>query len=66
MTCAIALAVVYTFVTVMIFSLGVLRAPDECELSGQDRSSCESTRQAITSHGRDSPWFGRIRHPHNR
>ena len=64
MTCALVLAVVYILVAVLIFALGVARAPSECELSGQDRALCEATSAAIQNAGRDSG-FGGVHHPHN-
>jgi hypothetical protein len=64
MTCALVLAIVYILVVVLIFALGVARAPSECELSGQDRALCESTSAAIQNTGRDSG-FGGVHHPHN-
>ena len=64
MTCALVLGVVYVLVAVLIFALGVARAPTECELSGQDRALCEETRAAIQNTGRDSG-YGGVHHPHN-
>lgn len=64
MTCALVLAVVYILVTILIFALGVARAPSECEMSGQDKALCEQTQATILRHGRDSG-YGGIHHPHN-
>ena len=59
MTCAFALCIVYILVTILIFALGVARAPSECELAGQDRALCEATRLAIANSARNSGNEGR-------
>lgn len=64
MTCAFVLGVVYILVAILIFAIGVARAPSECELSGQDKALCERTKAAILKHGRDSG-YGGVHHPHN-
>ena len=54
MTCAFVLAIVYILVAVLIFAVGIARTPGECELSGQDKALCESTKAAIPKYGTDS------------
>lgn len=53
MISAVALSLAYVLVTILIFVIGIARAPSECELSGQDRAICESAKAALKSHAID-------------
>lgn len=53
MSSAVALSLVYVLVTVLIFVIGVARAPRECELSGQDNALCEGANASLRSHAKE-------------